>query len=84
MQFIKTKVDSLGGGKEWQYVEHTPNQASETRFTIVADRLGIRLRGESGFIDSAEDLTVLAKAISEAWTMHKRMKPALDLVKAEH
>lgn len=81
MQFTKEKVPSIAGGNQWVFMEHAPDKSPESKFTIIADRFGIKFRGESPTIESRSDLDSLARVISDAWSAHMRLKPALSLAK---
>lgn len=81
MKFKQTKAPSLMGGNEHRFTE---DSTSENAFTVVADSIGIKFKGNSDYLYDTADLEDLAKTISAAWTAHRQLKPKLTTTPSGH
>ena len=77
--FRKTKYDSLDGSTKCRYKAFDESQempSQEIDFYIEASRAGIVIHGELPVEDRAK-LEPFAKAVSDAWSDHKKFKPQI-------
>lgn len=51
-------------------------------FTVEASPFGVGVRGDKALLlESMEDLQDFAKVISDAWKVHMKLKPRIEIVK---
>lgn len=55
------------------------NAEKETGFTITGCPTGVYLSGTSSTFSSLEDLDKFAKAVSDAWREHEKLKPKIEV-----
>jgi hypothetical protein len=71
MKFERKKISALTGNTEVHF------SLDSSDFKIIADQSGIRLRGESPTLYENEELQSFAKAVSDAFKDHLKLKPKL-------
>jgi len=62
--------------REFNFTLNIPGYKYELQghsFEILANRYGVRIKGETPVVDTEEDLQVLAEMIGAAWTDHKAL-----------
>lgn len=77
--FVKTKFDSLDGKTKVSFAE------KESDFQIVVSRSGMSISGKlAGEVTSEKELQAFAKLISDAWALHRTLKPRIVSTIAGH
>lgn len=75
MKFRKVKGSHLMGHTEVRFeleqVDHLP------AFTVIADKHGVKMEGQSPYIASQEELQLFAETVSLAVKEWQRLKPKL-------
>ena len=75
LEFEKKKITSMDNRPRFQFIEKS---AQFLPFIIEASPSGITIRGTmSGEIESGADLEVLAEAIGNAWSEHRKLVPKI-------
>lgn len=72
MKYGRTKVTSLSGETEVRFVAQPEGPDKPfPPFQLACSKRGIVISGNSGYIESPEDLRDLAKIVGEAWAEHE-------------
>lgn len=77
MKFKKKEYDSLGV-KTVEYFESDNKGA----FCLKATKFGVKIMGESPMFEGDSDLQIFAKALSDAWTSHRKLQPQIVIAQS--
>jgi hypothetical protein len=82
MKFKREKVENLMGEPEVHYTEEPKPDQQDTPYPplmLTATKRGVFVSGNSTWIEDMTDLQSFAKAMSEAWTDHRKLRPQVHV-----
>jgi predicted Zn-dependent protease with MMP-like domain len=82
-KYNREKKDSLLGETVVEFRE-VNDAAEETGFKIIGSPRGVELSGSSSVFTSNSDLQLFAKAVSDAWREHEKLRPKIIASIAGH
>jgi hypothetical protein len=80
MKFKREKVPNLMGEAEVRFTEEPKEDQQDAPYPplqITASKRGVFLSGNSTWIEGMDDLQSFAKAMSDAWRDHVKLKPQI-------
>lgn len=84
MKFKKEKVSALTGETEVRFTEE-PKEGENPfpALVITATPRGVFLTGNSTWLEDMTDLQSFAKAMSDAWVEHRKLRPEIHIASAQ-